>query len=93
MEIRKNKPEVTTDQIQVRAYEIYLERERGGCDGNDLDDWLAAERELLGAQRGSDREEEQPISQPTLRTSFEDASATSSREIPRPGLSRGVGRS
>jgi hypothetical protein len=34
----------TPEQIEQRAYQLYLER---GCeDGNDLADWLAAEREL-----------------------------------------------
>ncbi len=32
------------DRIASRAYEIYLER--GRTDGQDMDDWLAAEREL-----------------------------------------------
>jgi len=32
------------EEIRRRAYEIYLER--GGIPGNDLDDWLQAEREL-----------------------------------------------
>ncbi len=32
------------DQIRRRAYEIFLAR--GGSHGNDLEDWLAAEREL-----------------------------------------------
>ncbi len=32
------------EQIAQRAYELYLER--GGEDGDDLADWLAAEREL-----------------------------------------------
>ena len=32
------------EQIRLRAYEIYLER--GGFSGNELDDWLQAEREL-----------------------------------------------
>jgi hypothetical protein len=36
----------TIEQIQLRAYEIYLER--GGSDGNDTEDWLQAERELSG---------------------------------------------
>jgi Protein of unknown function (DUF2934) len=31
-------------EIAARAYEIYLEH--GSRDGNDLDDWLQAEREL-----------------------------------------------
>jgi len=34
----------TREQIELRAYEIYMER---GCqDGDDLGDWLAAEAEL-----------------------------------------------
>ncbi len=35
------------DEIRLRAYEIYLER--AGLPGNDLDDWLQAERELTSA--------------------------------------------
>jgi hypothetical protein len=34
----------THDEIQLRAYRIYVER--GGQHGCDLDDWLQAEREL-----------------------------------------------
>jgi Protein of unknown function (DUF2934) len=34
----------THDQIKRRAFEIYLER--GANPGNELDDWLRAEREL-----------------------------------------------
>jgi hypothetical protein len=34
----------TQKEIELRAYEIYL---RGGAEnGNELDDWLAAEKEL-----------------------------------------------
>ena len=32
------------DRVALRAYELYLAR--GGSDGRDFDDWLAAEREL-----------------------------------------------
>jgi hypothetical protein len=32
------------DEIRTRAYEIYLERD--GLPGDELDDWLRAEREL-----------------------------------------------
>ena len=32
------------DRIAARAYEIYLAR--GGTDGADMEDWLAAEREF-----------------------------------------------
>ena len=34
----------TTQQIEKRAYELYIER---GEDGHALDNWLAAERELI----------------------------------------------
>jgi hypothetical protein len=36
--------EPTLDQIAERAYEIY--QSRGGTDGQDMEDWLQAEREL-----------------------------------------------
>jgi Protein of unknown function (DUF2934) len=35
---------VTHEEIEKRAYDIYLRR--GGGDGRDLDDWFAAEQEL-----------------------------------------------
>ncbi len=35
------------DRIAMRAYELYLAR--GGADGRDFDDWLAAEREISGS--------------------------------------------
>jgi hypothetical protein len=34
----------TEDEVRVRAYHRYLER--GAMPGNDLDDWVAAEKEL-----------------------------------------------
>ena len=37
---------VTADAIARRAFEFYLER--GGAHGQDVDDWLQAERELAG---------------------------------------------
>ena len=45
------------DRIALRAYELYLAR--GCADGGDFDDWLAAERELIGANvhHGADRSE------------------------------------
>ena len=42
----------TAEQIEKRAYELYLER---GCeDGHDLTDWLAAQIELTGLWEQSD---------------------------------------
>jgi hypothetical protein len=45
----------TRDRIAARAYELYLAR--GGTDGADWEDWLAAEREFANASP-SDRAEE-----------------------------------
>ena len=36
------------ERIRIRAHEIYLQR--GGEDGNELDDWLEAEEEILGTE-------------------------------------------
>ncbi len=35
---------LSNEQIEARAYEIYLER--GRENGHDVEDWLAAEKEL-----------------------------------------------
>ena len=35
----------TREEIELRAYQIYLER--AGAPGNELEDWTRAERELL----------------------------------------------
>jgi hypothetical protein len=40
----RRKRSVSEEQIRERAYEIYIER--GGVDGQALDDWLRAEIEL-----------------------------------------------
>ena len=37
-------PQITHEEIALRAYQIYIER--GGAAGNELSDWLRAEREL-----------------------------------------------
>jgi hypothetical protein len=38
------RPAPSDEEIRRRAYEIYLER--GGLPGDEIDDWLRAEREL-----------------------------------------------
>jgi hypothetical protein len=38
----------TREEIELRAYQIYLER--GGAHAQDVEDWLQAERELLEKQ-------------------------------------------
>jgi hypothetical protein len=42
-------PTDTEERIRRRAYEIYEQRDR--IDGLDLDDWLQAETELMGANQ------------------------------------------
>lgn len=51
-EMQMNERKVpTAEQIELRAYELYLER---GCEnGHDLADWLAAERELTELSEAS----------------------------------------
>ena len=39
----------TFEEIELRAYEIYLKRGDGG--GIALEDWLAAEKELLASRQ------------------------------------------
>ena len=43
----------TPEQIEKRAYELYLER--GAADGHDVEDWLAAEKELTEARLSKPR--------------------------------------
>lgn len=45
---KANLPRDIEERIRRRAYELY--EERGRVDGFALDDWLKAEREILGAQ-------------------------------------------
>ncbi|MGH9409481.1 MAG: DUF2934 domain-containing protein [Vicinamibacterales bacterium] len=40
------------DRIAQRAYELYLAR--GGTHGSDWEDWLIAEREVLGGSEESE---------------------------------------
>jgi len=41
--------EVNIESIRVRAHELFLGR--GGAHGDDLADWLSAEKELFGARK------------------------------------------
>jgi hypothetical protein len=45
------RPYPTHEEVQRRAYEIYLSQ--GGTDGRDMDNWLQAERELNQANGGT----------------------------------------
>jgi Protein of unknown function (DUF2934) len=61
-------PMAMHEEIEKRAYEIYLRR--GGGDGRDLDDWFAAEQELA-QERSHDtesyRSDRQEQSQPPVQ--------------------------
>lgn len=41
----------TMEEIRIRAYQLYLER--GGMHGQDLEDWLVAERQLMESRATS----------------------------------------
>jgi outer membrane protein TolC len=43
------RPNEIEERIRRRAYELYEQRD--GVDGFALDDWLQAEREILGARK------------------------------------------
>jgi hypothetical protein len=43
--------QLTVEEIAREAYAIYLAK--GARDGHDLDDWLEAERRLLGQRRNA----------------------------------------
>ncbi|MGB2672377.1 MAG: DUF2934 domain-containing protein [Candidatus Acidiferrum sp.] len=43
------------EKIQLRAYEIYLER--NGAPGNPLEDWVRAEREVLQKARKNSKKD------------------------------------
>ena len=46
--VEKNKP--TQEEIALRAYHIFLQR--GGVPGNEFEDWMEAERQLLLSDDG-----------------------------------------
>jgi Protein of unknown function (DUF2934) len=66
---KAGKRQVSQDEIEKRAYEIYLER--GGSDGMDLEDWLVAERELIGEPEQSDVPEGPNVPLYSHRSSFD----------------------
>ncbi len=48
MALRNENTGASREQIEQRAYELYLER--GEAHGHELEDWFRAEEELLGKQ-------------------------------------------
>ena len=45
-EVKKNTPSNLQEEIRIRAYQLY--EERGYTPGHEDEDWLVAEREILG---------------------------------------------
>ena len=46
-----NKPVINhEEQVRIRAYEIYLQRNAHAQEGSDVEDWLQAEAELRGPE-------------------------------------------
>jgi hypothetical protein len=43
--VEPKQPTITEDAVRLRAYELYLQR--GANPGDEVSDWLQAERELL----------------------------------------------
>jgi hypothetical protein len=43
--VEPKKPTISEDDVRLRAYELYLQR--GAIPGDEVSDWLQAERELL----------------------------------------------
>jgi hypothetical protein len=56
-----NKRIPSREAIERRAYEIYVER--GSMEGHDVEDWLAAEEELMARAEEADAARE-PVSDP-----------------------------
>ena len=50
-------PRVSESDIALKAFAYYCER--GGQDGSALEDWLRAERELLGTAKAAPRRRRQ----------------------------------
>ena len=47
-QLSTSQPPKLHDRIAIRAFEIF--KERGGMDGQDLDDWFRAEQEVLNGR-------------------------------------------
>jgi hypothetical protein len=61
--VARNQP--TREEIALRAYAIYLER--GGTPGNEFEDWVEAERQLVGAN-GKVSENGKPRRKPKVQS-------------------------
>jgi hypothetical protein len=75
-DLAENSP--SREQIEARAYEIYLQR--GGQDGQDIADWLIAERELIAQTHSPEvAPEVAEVAEPPLASASRTKSVTSGR--------------
>lgn len=51
---RANEEDLSAEEVRSRAYEIFERRCVNGIDGDDVSDWLSAERELRSGRNGHD---------------------------------------
>lgn len=72
-----NKP--SRDQIEARAYEIYVEQ--GRQDGHDQEHWLLAEQELNGTPKSEPERDPRSVIQPTSPTPTQQRSATAGASL------------
>jgi len=67
----------SNEQIEQRAYEIYLQR---GCEnGHDMEDWLSAEQELSGRREEIEAEFAQEPAGRTASKKEKEYAATAGR--------------
>jgi hypothetical protein len=59
-------------EVEKRAYELYMQR--GATDGNDLEDWLIAEREIAARARRERTGLEVPIAKANVKTRIVESS-------------------
>lgn len=62
--VAKNQP--TQEQIALRAYQIFLER--GATPGNEFEDWVEAERQLLENGKASENGHSKPRRKSKVKT-------------------------
>jgi hypothetical protein len=57
---KRVKPQKAADETRIRqrAYELYVDR--GGVDGDDVSDWLQAEREYFTSRNAAPQEPDSP---------------------------------
>jgi Protein of unknown function (DUF2934) len=81
-DLERDKQHLATHQeIEQRAHEIYLRR--GGHDGRDLDDWLAAEEELTRERGGHQTAAESAPAKSKTATAGGSAGFSSGTNLPK----------